>query len=198
MELSPIPTRTKDRKLKKHNAYQLLYIYSIPPDDGLQICPKYVEVGWRNKLRINSASSWCSLHGFIEVHGQQNIKKHTHTKVHRYNSTCVFANGYFVFLGRVTNPSANKTGSTILKEWTTPDSRNMSSTTNLEEEETVDAPGNDGNASMPEQVKRPNPWRMMMMLILRISIHAPTHSHCVLHATLPASRPHFAAIPRTA
>jgi hypothetical protein len=22
----------------------------------------------------------------------------------------------------------------------------------------VDAPGNDGNASMPEQVKRPNPW----------------------------------------
>jgi len=27
---------------------------------------------------------------------------------------------------------------------------------NLEEEETVDAPGNDGNASMSEQVKRPN------------------------------------------
>jgi hypothetical protein len=35
----------------------------------------------------------------------------------------------------------------------------------------VEAPGNDGNASMSEQVKRPNPWRkknkkkkMMMML----------------------------------
>jgi hypothetical protein len=28
------------------------------PDDGLQICPKHVEVDWRNKLRINSASSW--------------------------------------------------------------------------------------------------------------------------------------------
>ena len=27
----------------------------------------------------------------------------------------------------------------------------------------VDAPGNDGNASMPEEVKRPNPWRKMMM-----------------------------------
>jgi len=40
-----------------------------------------------------------------------------------------------------------------LKEWTTPDSRNRPSTTNLGEEETVDAPGNDGNASMPEQVK---------------------------------------------
>ena len=28
----------------KHNMYQLLYIYSIPPDDGLQICLKHVEV----------------------------------------------------------------------------------------------------------------------------------------------------------
>jgi hypothetical protein len=33
----------------------------------------------------------------------------------------------------------------------------MSSTTNLEGEEIVDAPGKDGNASMPEQVRRPNP-----------------------------------------
>jgi hypothetical protein len=33
------------------------------------------------------------------------------------------------------------------------------STTNLEAEEIVDAPGKDGNASMPEEVKRPNPWR---------------------------------------
>jgi hypothetical protein len=46
-----------------------------------------------------------------------------------------------------------------LKEWTTPDFRNTPSTTNLEGEEIVDAPGKDGNASMPEQVKRPNPWR---------------------------------------
>jgi hypothetical protein len=29
---------------KKHNTYQLLYIYSIPRDDGLQIFPKHVEV----------------------------------------------------------------------------------------------------------------------------------------------------------
>jgi len=28
----------------------------------------------------------------------------------------------------------------------------------------VGAPGKDGNASMPEQVKRPNPWRKMMMM----------------------------------
>jgi hypothetical protein len=34
------------------------------------------------------------------------------------------------------------------------------------EEEIVDAPGNDGNASMPEQVKRPNPWRKMMMMMM--------------------------------
>jgi hypothetical protein len=42
---------------------------------------------------------------------------------------------------------------------------NTPSTTNLEEEEIVDSPGNDGNESMPEQVKRPNPWRKMMMMI---------------------------------
>jgi len=53
-----------------------------------------------------------------------------------------------------------------LKEWATPDSRNTPSTTNLEEEETVDAPGNYGNASMPEKVKRPNPWRKMMMMMM--------------------------------
>ena len=51
----------------------------------------------------------------------------------------------------------------ILKEWTTPYSRKTPATTNLEEEEIVGASGNDGNASMPEQVKRPNPWRKMMM-----------------------------------
>jgi hypothetical protein len=51
-------------------------------------------------------------------------------------------------------------------EKTTPDFRNTPSTTNPEEEEIVDAPGKDGNASMPEQVKRPNPWRKMMMMTL--------------------------------
>ena len=40
-----------------------IYIYSIPPDDGLQIYSKHVEVDWRNKLRIDSASSCFSLHG---------------------------------------------------------------------------------------------------------------------------------------
>ena len=38
------------------------------------------------------------------------------------------------------------------------------SPTNPEEEGIADAPRNDGNASMPEQVKRPNSWRKMMML----------------------------------
>ena len=41
---------------------------------------------------------------------------------------------------------------------------NMPSTTNPKYKEIVDAPGNDGNMSMPEQVKRPNPWRKMMMI----------------------------------
>ena len=52
---------------EKHNTQQLLYIYSIPTDDGLQTCPKHVEVDWWNKRRINSASSWCSLHGFHDM-----------------------------------------------------------------------------------------------------------------------------------
>ena len=33
-------------------------------------------------------------------------------------------------------------------------------------EEIVDAPENDDNASMPEQVKRRNPWRKMMMMMM--------------------------------
>jgi len=50
-----------------------------------------------------------------------------------------------------------------LKEWITTDCRNTPSTTNPEDEQIVDAPGKDGNALMPEQVKRPNPSRMMMI-----------------------------------
>jgi hypothetical protein len=53
-----------------------------------------------------------------------------------------------------------------LKEWTTPHFRNAPSNTNLEEEEIMDAVGNDGNASMPEQVNRPNPWRKMMIMMI--------------------------------
>jgi hypothetical protein len=48
--------------------------------------------------------------------------------------------------------------------------RKTSSTANLEEDEIVDAPGNDGNSSMPEQVKRPNPWRKMMMVMMKYII----------------------------
>jgi hypothetical protein len=58
---------TNRQSAEKHNTYKLLYIYSIPPDDGLQICPKPVEADWRNKLRINSESSWFSLHGICYV-----------------------------------------------------------------------------------------------------------------------------------
>jgi hypothetical protein len=49
--------------------------------------------------------------------------------------------------------SKHKTGSTILKEWTTPDFRNMPSTTNFEGEEIVCASGKDSSVSMLEQVK---------------------------------------------
>jgi len=69
-----------------------------------------------------------------------------------------------------------------LREWTTTDSRNTPSTTNLEEEEIVDAPGNDGNASMPEQVKRPNPWRKMMMIYGKWQIKVVRRTKAALHA----------------
>jgi hypothetical protein len=55
-------------------------------------------------------------------------------------------------------------------EWKTPDFRNTPSTTNLKGEEVEDAPGKDGNASMPEQVKRPNPWREMMIIMIGYSL----------------------------
>jgi hypothetical protein len=40
------PNPANRQSTKTHNTYQLLYsyIYSIPPDDGLQIYPKHVEV----------------------------------------------------------------------------------------------------------------------------------------------------------
>ena len=39
---------------EKHNMYQLLQTHSIPPDDGLQICPKHVEVDFKVTLCINN------------------------------------------------------------------------------------------------------------------------------------------------
>jgi hypothetical protein len=55
---------------------------------------------------------------------------------------------------------------THLERWLTLDSRNTPSTTKVEEEEIMDAPENDGIASMPEQVKRPNPWMKIIIIIL--------------------------------
>jgi hypothetical protein len=37
----------------QQNTTQLLCIYGIPPDDGLQICQKHVEFNGRNKLMTN-------------------------------------------------------------------------------------------------------------------------------------------------
>ena len=47
------------------------YIYRIPPDDGLQICPKHVEADRRNKLRLNSTPNWFSLHENILANSSQ-------------------------------------------------------------------------------------------------------------------------------
>jgi len=61
------PTDSQLKSPTRTNCCIYMYIYTILPDDELQICPKHVEVDWRNKLRINSASSWFILHSFIIV-----------------------------------------------------------------------------------------------------------------------------------
>ena len=58
------------------------------------------------------------------------------------------------------------------------------STTNLEEEEVVDAPGNDGNASMPKHVKRSNPRRKMMMMMMMITKITDFMKICVVGVEL--------------
>jgi len=85
---------------------------------------------------------------------------------------------YFRYAPSYTQYSYYVLFSTILKEWTTPYFRNTPSTINLEEEEIVDAPANHGNASMPEQIKRPNPWRKMMMM--RMTSYFPIYFHILL------------------
>ena len=72
---------------------------------------------------------------------------------------------------------------TTLEERTTPDSRHTPSTTNNDEDETVVVPRKDCNASMPEQVKQPNPWRrrwcwwwhLIDVTVLIQVMHIPQH-----------------------
>jgi hypothetical protein len=47
---------------------------AVPPDDKQQACWKHVEVNYWNRLKVNSASCWFLLYGYITMHGQQNIK----------------------------------------------------------------------------------------------------------------------------
>ena len=63
------------------------------------------------------------------------------------------------------------------------------------------APGKDDNASMPEQVKRPNPWMMMMMMIVqcrsnkyraRLALAHAVRRRCALRQ---AALRHLATIP---
>jgi hypothetical protein len=88
-------TAANRHSTKKHNTYQLLCIYSIPPDDGLQICPKHVEVDGRNELKINIvASSWFSLQRFaalgklVNQEREQVATPNELWRSHLDNSTC--------------------------------------------------------------------------------------------------------------
>ena len=44
-----------------YNIYQLFYVYSISPDDGLQICPKHVEVIYLNINQFDALNFMVSL-----------------------------------------------------------------------------------------------------------------------------------------
>ena len=101
----------------------LLYLYltlhisclcSVPPDDGLQICPKNLEVDWRNKLRLISASSWLLLHRHIKIHGQQNIKTQILTfwwpfisVINQLNALNLFHNKFYFIPLHVSNTCAH-------------------------------------------------------------------------------------------
>jgi uncharacterized membrane protein len=80
-----------------------------------------------------------------------------------------------------------------LKEWTTPAFRNTPSTTNLEGEEIVDAPGKDGKASLQEQVKLSNPWRkmMMMMMMMMMMIEFIDLTYCNVSTLLDSQLENF-------
>jgi len=45
----------------------------------------------------------------------------------------------------------------------------------------MDAPRHDGNASVSEQVKRPNPWRRMMIMMIPIVVSSLSLSSVTLH-----------------
>jgi len=49
----------------------------VPPDDEQQTFSKHVEINYWNKLKVNSASCWFLLYGYITLHSQQHIKKDT-------------------------------------------------------------------------------------------------------------------------
>jgi len=91
-----------------------------------------------------------------------------------------------------------------LREWITTDSRNTPSTTNPEDEEMVDAPGNDGNASVPEQVKRSNPWRRRRRVMMMKYFLWGKGGRCIGLTSLPPAcaecleiwEPHPPATPR--
>ena len=66
------------------------------------------------------------------------------------------------------------------------DSRNTPSDINLEEEDNVVVLRKDGNASMPEQVKRPKPWkkkkmvmRMMKYFFLLDRVNFGSRNYCL-------------------
>ena len=108
VEMELHPNSDNRQSTKKHNTYHLLYIYSIPPDDWLQICPKHVEDEWRNKLRINGAWSWFSLHGCKEIsfHTNWNFKESIQLKWNNLGQCNNLKKWRFIYFRRCDQQSA--------------------------------------------------------------------------------------------
>jgi len=54
-------------------------IYSeVPPDGEQRACSKHVEVNYWNKLKVNSASNWVLLYGYLDEFHANAIRTNTH------------------------------------------------------------------------------------------------------------------------
>jgi hypothetical protein len=101
--------------------YICIYILHVPisvqkqwitPDNGQLTCPKYVEVCWRNKLKINIVSSWFPLQRFQDwVFREINLTK---------RNTCNFHWHEMIF-PNITKPRTQLSGkSSGLRSWNWP------------------------------------------------------------------------------
>jgi hypothetical protein len=93
----PRYARTTDSNLQRIISANCCIHTVVPPDDG----PRYARNMWR--LTKYTKNKWCinlvfSLHDYIEMHGQQNIKRDNYLRLNRSNSRCFLYKFWSSFL----------------------------------------------------------------------------------------------------